>query len=206
MPVQKTTRKEIINKCVERFRIHGFHSTTMSDLAAACGLQKGSFYHYFTSKDEILREGLQQTGAYFQAEVFAIAYNEAISPEKRMKSMLAKHTTIMLREQGGCLVANIAAEALTTNPDVKPLLMEISNNWHRSLVHILLAYYPREAAQELAWRIIQDIEGAMMLTKLYDNKTFIHEAVLRAINHCKPCQDTASGAAPALQRKNISHL
>ena len=192
MPIQKITREEIITRCVECFRIHGFHNTTMSDLAAACGLQKGSFYHYFASKDAILQEGLVQTGRYFQEHVFVIAYNDAVPPQKRMKSMLEKHIAIMLRECGGCLVANIAAEALTTNPDIKPLLVEVSNNWYAALRHILLALHSPASAESRAWQIIQDIEGAIMLTRLYDNELFLKQALKRSVGHCSVAAENKS--------------
>ncbi len=184
MPIQKITREEIISKCVERFRTHGFHSSTMSDLAEVCGLQKGSFYHYFTSKDEILEEGLKQMSAYFQEHIFAIAYNDHLPPKKRMKSMLQKHTAMMLHKHGGCIVANIATEALHTNPDVKPLLVEVSDNWHAALRYILQSSYTAKAAEIRAWRIIQDIEGAIMLTRLYGKETFIKQALQRSVEYC----------------------
>lgn len=180
MPIQKITREEIVNKCVERFRTHGFHRTTMSDLAEVCGLQKGSFYHHFTSKDEILQQGLVQTSQFFQDRVFAIAYDETLSSKERMKSMLDRHVAIMLREYGGCLVANLAAEALHTTPTVRPLLVEISNNWAAALQHILAVRHSSGKAQTLAWRIIEEIEGAIMLTKLYSNETFVTQAMARA--------------------------
>jgi TetR/AcrR family transcriptional repressor of nem operon len=147
-------------------------------------LQKGSFYHYFASKDAILREGLIQTGAYFQEHVFAIAYNDAVQPKKRMKSMLEKHIAIMLRECGGCLVANIAAEALSTNPEIKPLLLQVSNNWFAAVRHILLTQHPLTSAESLAWQIIQDVEGAIMLTRLYDNEVFLKQALKRSVGYC----------------------
>lgn len=184
MAIQKITREEIIHKCVERFRTHGFHSSTMSDLAELCGLQKGSFYHHFASKDEILLEGLRQTNTFFQTEIFSIAFQEEIPPQKRMKSMLQKHSVILLRAHGGCLIANIAAEALTTNPDIKPLLVEVSNNWHQALVHILRNYYSPKEAQNLAWCIIQDMEGAIMLTRLYDDESFVKTALMRSVRYC----------------------
>ncbi len=184
MPLQKITREEIVSKCVERFRTHGFHRTTMNDLAEVCGLQKGSFYHYFTCKDEILQEGLVQTRDYFAEKIFTIGYDNAVTPEKRMKQMLEEHIAIMLRGNGGCLIANITAEALNAMPDVAPLLREISDQWHAALTHILRTRRDVEAARNLAWCIMQDIEGAVMLCRLYDTTQFATQAVERSLAYC----------------------
>lgn len=184
MPVQKITREEIVRKCVDRFRTHGFHRTTMSDLAEVCGLQKGSFYHYFACKDEILREGLTQTREYFAEHIFSIAYDNAHPPEQRMKTMLEAHTAIMLRGNGGCLVANISAETLNTAPDFMPLLRDISDQWHAALTHILRTDRNKDEADGIAWRIMQDVEGAIMLSRLYDNPQFITQAVERSVAYC----------------------
>lgn len=184
MPVQKITREEIITKCVERFRTHGFHRTTMSDLAEVCGLQKGSFYHYFSCKDEILREGLVQTRDDFAEHIFTLAYDNGVTAKERMKSMLDAHVTIMLRGNGGCLVANVSAETLHTTPEFMPLLREISDRWHTALTHILRTSYETEEADNIAWRIMQDIEGAVMLARLYDNAKFTTEAVERSVAYC----------------------
>ncbi|MBL7992996.1 MAG: TetR/AcrR family transcriptional regulator [Candidatus Kapabacteria bacterium] len=184
MPIQKITREEILTKCVERFRTHGFHRTTMNDLAEVCGLQKGSFYHYFRCKDEILHEGLVQTRDFFADHIFTIAYDNDILPQERMKSMLAAHVAIMLRGNGGCLVANVSAETLNSTPEFMPLLREISDRWHAALTHILRSCRPSEEAESIAWRIMQDIEGAVMLSRLYANEQFTTEAVERSVAYC----------------------
>ncbi|MCU0427062.1 MAG: TetR/AcrR family transcriptional regulator [Candidatus Kapabacteria bacterium] len=183
MPLQKITREEILNKCVERFRTHGFHRTTMHELAEVCGLQKGSFYHYFSSKDDILREGLAQTRDYFADHVFTLAFDNKHSPKKRMKSMLERHAQIMLRGNGGCLIANIAAETLNSEPEFATTLRDVSDRWHAALMHILRSQYEPQTAETLAWKIMQDVEGGIMLTRLYNDETFLRQATERAVGN-----------------------
>lgn len=181
MPVQKITREEIVSKCVERFRTHGFHRTSMSELAELCGLQKGSFYHYFSGKDEILRAGLEQMRDFFADTVFILAYDNHVPARKRMESMLERHANIMLRGNGGCLVANIAAETINTQPEFGAMLREVSDRWHAALTHILRSNYDAETARNLAWLIIQDIEGAVMLTRIYNDESFLQQAIQRSV-------------------------
>jgi len=50
---QSVRRTEIIEISTNLFLERGFSGTSMSQLAAACGIRKASFYHHFRSKDEL---------------------------------------------------------------------------------------------------------------------------------------------------------
>lgn len=45
---------EIFSEAVRIFKQKGYHATSMRDIADAVGLQKGSLYHYISSKEELL--------------------------------------------------------------------------------------------------------------------------------------------------------
>ena len=47
-------RERVLAAAVKLFRRNGYHATTMDDVAASVGLNKGTLYHYFASKSEIL--------------------------------------------------------------------------------------------------------------------------------------------------------
>lgn len=49
-------RQQILEAAARIFNEHGFHRTSMADIAAAVGMLKGSLYYYFQSKDELLFE------------------------------------------------------------------------------------------------------------------------------------------------------
>ncbi|MBR2783112.1 MAG: TetR/AcrR family transcriptional regulator [Firmicutes bacterium] len=48
------TRSRIARAAWELFRRKGYQETTISDIIAAAGTSRGTFYHYFTGKDELL--------------------------------------------------------------------------------------------------------------------------------------------------------
>lgn len=49
------SRAELLGLIVAVFNERGYEAASMADLAAATGLTKSSFYHHFTSKEEILQ-------------------------------------------------------------------------------------------------------------------------------------------------------
>lgn len=181
MPLQKISREEIVRKSIEVFRQRGFHRTSMNELAAECGLQKGSFYHHFSSKEEILKEGLEQTRAYFEEHIFVLAQDTGITPKKRMKTMLTKHIQTMMQNNGGCLVANMVIETANTTPELQPLLQSFFSLWHDVLAQLLKSKYSSTIASRLAWHIVQDVEGSVLLARTFQSDKFTRSALQRAV-------------------------
>lgn len=53
------TRNSIVLAAGQLFRRHGFEAVSIDDIMAACDLTRGSFYHHFASKNQLLAEALQ---------------------------------------------------------------------------------------------------------------------------------------------------
>jgi AcrR family transcriptional regulator len=49
------TRKELINMAREEFSRHGYFDTKIADIAQKAGYSRGTFYQYFTDKDDIIQ-------------------------------------------------------------------------------------------------------------------------------------------------------
>ncbi len=77
MAIKKTSKEEILTEAIKLFKIRGYYHTSMADIAQACGLIKGSIYHYFKSKDEIGLESLKYIHDYFQEHIYSIACTRA---------------------------------------------------------------------------------------------------------------------------------
>ena len=50
----RNTRGKIVSAAWKLFYEQGYEDTTVEDIIAASGTSKGSFYHYFGSKDDLL--------------------------------------------------------------------------------------------------------------------------------------------------------
>ncbi|WP_095107540.1 TetR/AcrR family transcriptional regulator [Pseudomonas sp. Irchel 3E20] len=77
-----SARGKLLQTAAHLFRNKGYERTTVRDLASAVGIQSGSIFHHFKSKDEILRAVMEQT----------ILYNTAL-----MRAALAEATTLRER-------------------------------------------------------------------------------------------------------------
>ena len=78
----ESARGKLLQTAAHLFRSKGYERTTVRDLASAVGIQSGSIFHHFKSKDEILRSVMEET----------ILYNTAL-----MRAALADATTLRER-------------------------------------------------------------------------------------------------------------
>ena len=72
------------------FKEKGYHNTSMQDLADTLGLQKGSLYYYIDSKEELLRELLEQATSILGARIDEI-YASHLSASEKLRRALENH-------------------------------------------------------------------------------------------------------------------
>ncbi|MCU1716125.1 TetR/AcrR family transcriptional regulator [Pseudomonas sp. 5P_3.1_Bac2] len=60
----QSARGKLLQTAAHLFRSKGYERTTVRDLASAVGIQSGSIFHHFKSKDEILRSVMEETIRY----------------------------------------------------------------------------------------------------------------------------------------------
>jgi len=82
-----SARGKLLQTAAHLFRNKGFERTTVRDLASAVGIQSGSIFHHFKSKDEILRAVMEETIRYNTALMCA-ALAEAGSVRERVLALI----------------------------------------------------------------------------------------------------------------------
>jgi TetR/AcrR family transcriptional regulator, cholesterol catabolism regulator len=92
-------RREIIIKAAgQLFREKGYEGTSVRDLADAVGLQSGSLFFHFRSKEEILLS-LLEGGLRRAAAILDRRLAEAASPKEKLSAILHGHLQAILDEE-----------------------------------------------------------------------------------------------------------
>ncbi|AWV97799.1 TetR/AcrR family transcriptional regulator [Arcticibacterium luteifluviistationis] len=185
MPLTKTNKEEIIQTALSVFRKNGYYNTSMSDLATACGLQKGSFYHYFASKEVLMGEVLKTVQSYLDYAVFSIAKQTDLAPRDRMEKMLLKLGKVLLSQEGGCIVGNTTLEVAAQNVIFKDTLKAIFDSWKNALKIIFMEKYPEGTSNRLAEQSVMEFEGAVMFSQLYQTDQYLKDAFVRTLSKMK---------------------
>jgi len=80
-------RGKLLAKAAGLFREKGYERTTVRDLAAAVGIQSGSIFHHFRSKEEILKAVMIETIHLITARMRG-AINATDDPLKRLRALI----------------------------------------------------------------------------------------------------------------------
>jgi AcrR family transcriptional regulator len=78
-------REAIIQGALQLFSIHGFHKTTIPDIAAKLHMSVGNLYNYFSSKDILAKEIIKYTSEVLGNEIRSVNMQELSSKEKIKK-------------------------------------------------------------------------------------------------------------------------
>lgn len=181
MPIQKVTKEEVVRQALLLFKKQGYHRTSMSDLAAACGLLKGSFYHYFSGKDALMKEVLETVHHYFSTKVFPIAYDESLTPRERLEKMVAKQIRVVSSTEGGCLMGNMALETALVTDDFTPQMRVFFEEYLKTLTDVYTHQHTPEVARKLAEQAVVEYEGAWIMVKLTNNYQYLQDVLQRAL-------------------------
>jgi TetR/AcrR family transcriptional regulator, cholesterol catabolism regulator len=85
---------EIAQAAIRLFQQKGYHATSVQDIADEVGLQKGSLYHYISSKEELLMKIAHQSISSFNRRLEKIIDMEVNFREKLLLA-IQTHTTVV---------------------------------------------------------------------------------------------------------------
>ena len=88
-------RAELIERSAELFRAKGYDNTTVRDIAAAAGIQAGSWFYHFKTKHDILAAIMEQGMERSLAEIEAIA-SQTLPPSEMLRQLVEVHLHTLL--------------------------------------------------------------------------------------------------------------
>ncbi len=101
-------RVRILDEAAQLFLRHGYAATSLRDIASSSGMQAGSVYYHFGSKDEILEEILRR-GIVAVDDVFltvAASHSAELTPVERLRRHVRAHLAALF-EHGAYTAAHV---------------------------------------------------------------------------------------------------
>ena len=143
------TREMLLRTGIEVLTEKGFSATGIDQILRRVGVPKGSFYHYFKSKEAFGAELIDRYGAYFSRKLERHFADESRSPLARLRAFIEDAQAGMARYgyQRGCLVGNLGQEMGGLPEAYRAQLNEIFSDWQGRLARCLAA---AQATGELA--------------------------------------------------------
>ena len=91
------TRDCLLQSGIEKLTEEGFSATGLDEILRKVSVPKGSFYHYFGSKNEFGTALIQRYADYFAYKIDRILQDSHHSPLERMKLFVADAESGMAR-------------------------------------------------------------------------------------------------------------
>ena len=115
------TRGKLLDAARDVIRTKGYAGSTVDDICAAAGVTKGSFFHYFDSKEELGVAAIERFGA-MAATLFASApYRSENDPRDRVLGYVDFRISLLRGEISlyTCLIGTTVQEAYATHPNLR---------------------------------------------------------------------------------------
>lgn len=195
MPKQKVDEETIIIEALKLFRQKSYFNTSMSDIAEACGLQKGSLYHYFLSKEDLMKRVIKMVHEFFKTNVFAHAYDKSVAPQQRLENLFTAAEKVFLDEQTGSLLGNMGVETALMAPEFNTLVQRFFLDFFHAVKTIYLDKYSEAVANELAERSVAEIEGSLMFSRVFNDHNYLKNTTKRILNRIDPAPAKSTAKA-----------
>ncbi|WP_354638405.1 TetR/AcrR family transcriptional regulator [Kitasatospora camelliae] len=176
-----TARERLLDSACELLHTRGYTAVGVAEICARAEVKKGSFYHFFASKQVLT---LAAVDAYWEDQRTAwtaTLTDPADAPLDRLRKLLAAQVEAqrLAKIEGGavngCLLGNLALELSGHEPEIQRRLAEIFDE-QTTLVAAVLAEAAAtgripaaRAAHGAARAVIAQLEGAVLLAKLADD-------------------------------------
>ena len=96
-------REAVLLAAVRMFNAHGFHATSLDDVAASLGVSKPTIYHYLGNKDQVLFECVTR-GIDQLREAADVARSLPGTGLDRLRSFLRRYAEITMHDFGRCVI------------------------------------------------------------------------------------------------------
>jgi TetR/AcrR family transcriptional repressor of nem operon len=167
------TRDRLIDSARYLFWERGFAGTSMADLLAHAQVNSGSFYHFFESKEALLRAVLEGYLYALRPMVVDPAFATTDEPLGRIFAILEGYRGRILQTdcQYGCPLGRLALEIDPENRPAHKLIAENFQGWIvaiRECLDQMQDRLPENTDREaLATYVLVVMEGGVMLSRSY---------------------------------------
>jgi TetR/AcrR family transcriptional repressor of nem operon len=171
---KKDTRSEIIRIGTDLISRQGFNATGIDAVLKEAAVPKGSFYHYFKSKEEFGLAVIEQFAERFEQRLVSFLNDEEVAPLNRIRNYLETGLARVSQNNctKGCLIGNLGQEMADLNERFRIRLDEIFGMWKERFAVCLTEAQQRSELSHaadphiLGGFILSGWEGAILRAKV----------------------------------------
>jgi len=171
---KKDTKAEIIAKGTEMFSLYGYNATGIDAVLKQVGVPKGSFYHYFGSKEDFGLAVIDHFAVRYEQRLDTYLNDVEVTPLHRIRNYFESGVARLTQNQctKGCLIRNLGLELADQNERFRCRLDEIFQSWKDRFAVCLREaqkigeFSPDQNAAVMAGFILSGWEGSILRAKV----------------------------------------
>src|SRR6187402_2464210 len=173
MATASTTREHLLEVGLRQLRSTGYTATGVKEVLDLAKVPKGSFYHYFPSKEAFVRELFERYAEQELARAQRLLSDTSTPPLKRLRHYFEELISVYghRAEISGCLIGNMSLEVADHSPKLQGQLQSIYTYWQGDIADVLRQAIKRGDLKKstkpdaLAEFILNSYEGALVRMK-----------------------------------------
>lgn len=160
----------------------GYADTTVDEICALAGLSKGSFYHFFNSKEAMGLAMLDRANEVGIKRWFEGPFMAEHDAKRRLMAFLLTTEENSPELWGkGCLLSSLVTDLATTHPSIR---QRVAEQFTRIIQRLSVLFQPLAApgggqptAADLAESYLGTLEGAVLLARAFQDPERIRQVL-----------------------------
>ena len=184
-------REKLIESAVELIHSRSYSEVGVNELCQHAGVKKGSFYHFFPSKQDLTLAALDQFKEIFRREFGSAALGAGSSAPERIQQIfeiMYNHQRATLDATGhvwGCPVGNLAVELSTQDELIRQKVQQVFELMMEMVEQLLRESVSAGDLPELditltAQALLAYIEGVLLVSKTWNDPEIIRTLAAKA--------------------------
>ena len=177
----ETAKPKLLDAGRRLMLARGYAATSIDRVCREVGVSKGSFYHFFESKEEF---GLAVLEGYYEegvGRVMAGDFAGVADPRERMEGFF-DHLEAVAPElwEHGCLMGSFAGELAESSPTIHARVGELFDHLVQRMAALFRGVVDdADRAETLAEELLMLLEGSIVLARAHHQPSRIADAVRR---------------------------
>lgn len=128
---KKDTRAALLEAGMEIMLLKGYTNTGIQEVLSCVGVPKGSFYHYFSSKEDFAVAIIRHYDEFYSAKLLRTLRAPNQTPLERLRNYCENSRANLLAQQckKGCLIGNLGQEMADQSETLRTVLAEVMDKW-----------------------------------------------------------------------------
>ena len=212
------SKTRLLDAAMQVIRSKGYSATTVDDVCAAAGVTKGSFFHHFSSKEDLAIESTRHWNTMTGGLFVAAPYQSVADPRERILAYIDFRAQIIHDAVPNdltaitCLLGTMVQEVFDSHPAIQAACRDGIERHAHTLVPTIAAakaLYAHNAdwsADSLALYIQAALQGGFILAKAQGNSDAASQCITHLRRYVQALLTPSAGPVPATTTANTPDI